>query len=154
MNNQRVLIVAAVVIVLVVGAYLILAKKPASSLNASPSPSVMVSMSSAPAATDSAQPTAGVLSETPKPPVATSSVAIEGFAFIPQQITVKSGTKVTWTNQDSVGHNITETDGLPGPKSSTINQGQSYSFTFTTPGTYHYMCSIHPEMTGAVIVTQ
>jgi plastocyanin len=86
-------------------------------------------------------------------PQATNAVAIQNFAFSPSAITIKKGTQVTWTNKDSVTHTVTETDGQTGPNSSSVNSGSSYSFTFNTAGTYHYHCSIHPDMTGTVTVT-
>lgn len=84
----------------------------------------------------------------------TNSVSINNFKFSPADITVKKGTTVTWTNNDSVGHTVTETDGKDGPKSSDLNQGQTYSFTYNTVGTFKYICSIHPNMTGSVTVTE
>lgn len=87
-------------------------------------------------------------------PTATDKVMISGYAFSPADITVKVGTTVTWTNQDSVAHTVTEMDGQDGPKSSDLNQGQSYSFTFSKAGTYKYECSIHTYMTGTITVTQ
>jgi plastocyanin len=87
-------------------------------------------------------------------PTATDSVIIKDLAFSPQNITVKKGTKVTWTNQDSTSHTVTETDGKNGPSSSTLSNGQSYSFTFNETGTFAYHCSIHNEMTGTVVVTE
>lgn len=87
-------------------------------------------------------------------PTATGSVTIKDLAFSPQNITVKKGTKVTWTNQDSTSHTVTETDGKNGPSSSTLSNGQSYSFTFNETGTFAYHCSIHNEMTGTVVVTE
>ena len=87
-------------------------------------------------------------------PTATDKVSISGFAFSPADITVKVGTTVTWTNQDSVAHTVVETDGQNGPKSGDLNQGQSYTFTFMKAGTFKYNCSIHPNMTGMVTVTQ
>lgn len=84
---------------------------------------------------------------------ATNSVEINNFAFSPATITVKVGTKVTWTNKDGVGHNVVETDGADGPKSDTLAKGESYSFTYTKAGTFAYECSIHPSMQGKVIVT-
>ncbi len=86
-------------------------------------------------------------------PVATSSVSIQNYAFSPAAVTVKKGATVTWTNKDTVGHTVTESDGQSGPSSSTLNQGQSYSYTFGTAGTFHYKCTIHPYMTGTVTVT-
>jgi plastocyanin len=80
------------------------------------------------------------------------SIAIKNFAFNPSQITVKAGTKVTWTNNDSATHTVTSDNGTF--NSGDVNPGGSYSFTFTNPGTYQYHCSIHPNMTASVIVTQ
>lgn len=85
--------------------------------------------------------------------VATNKVTIANFAFSPANITVKKGTSVTWTNQDSTSHTVTENDGKNGPSAPPLGQGQNYSFTFNQTGTFHYHCSIHPEMTGTVTVT-
>jgi len=87
-------------------------------------------------------------------PQSTNSVSIQNFAFSPSAITVKKGTTVTWTNQDSATHTVTETDGQDGPKSGDLSTGKSYSFTFNTTGTFKYECSIHTDMTGAVTVTE
>ena len=86
-------------------------------------------------------------------PVSTNAVTIQNFAFSPADITVKQGTTVTWTNRDNAAHTVSETDSLSGPKSSALDFSASYSFTFSQPGTYHYHCSIHPQMTGTVTVT-
>ena len=91
------------------------------------------------------------------PSVNTTNVAIQGFAFNPPAITVSVGDTVTWTNQDSVPHDVasdphpTHTD-LPGLRSGTLNPGQSYSFTFDKAGTWSYHCHLHPTMKGAVTV--
>lgn len=86
-------------------------------------------------------------------PVAGNTVAIKGFAFAPAAITVKAGTTVTWTNQDSDAHTVTSQNNS-GPLSSVaLNTGQSYSYKFTKPGTYSYLCTIHPFMTATVTVT-
>lgn len=89
-------------------------------------------------------------------PVATNAVTIQNFAFSPRDITVKKGTTVTWTNKDSTTHTVTEAeaDGLTGPNSGNLAPGQSYSFTFDTVATYHYHCTIHPEMLGTVKVIE
>lgn len=96
------------------------------------------------------------MSTTAKPSAATSSnqVTIENFAFSSNNITVKKGTTVTWTNKDSATHNVTETDGKNGPKSGDLATGKSFVFTFDEVGTYKYDCSIHPNMTGTVTVTE
>ena len=86
---------------------------------------------------------------------ATNSVTINNFSFSPNNITVKVGTTVTWTNQDSVEHDIVADDGISdGPKSELLAKGKSYSFTFSKAGTYTYHCSVHPDMTGTVTVTE
>ena len=92
--------------------------------------------------------------ESTAPASTAATVSISNFAFSPSSLTVKKGATVTWTNKDSIGHNVKETDGQDGPKSGDLNQGQSYSFTFNTVGTFKYNCSIHPNMTGTVIVTE
>ncbi|HEY4456961.1 MAG TPA: cupredoxin family copper-binding protein [Pseudonocardiaceae bacterium] len=84
-------------------------------------------------------------------PVATNTVAIKGFAFTPANITVKVGTTVTWTNQDQDAHTVTATGGAFG--SQALNTGSHYTFTFTKPGSYDYLCTIHPFMTATVVVT-
>lgn len=88
-----------------------------------------------------------------KDAVASSAVAIEGFKFTPATITVKKGTTVTWTNNDSVKHNVVgdNLDDLNGPL---IEKGQTYTYTFKTVGTFTYYCSPHPYMKGTVIVTE
>jgi plastocyanin len=87
-------------------------------------------------------------------PVATDTVSISDFAFASADITVKKGTTVNWTNNDTVGHTVTENDGKAGPKSDTLQKGDNYTFTYNEAGTFKYHCSIHPEMTGTVIVTE
>lgn len=84
----------------------------------------------------------------------TDKVTIANFAFSPASITVKKGTTVTWTNQDSATHTVTEMDGQDGPKSGDLSQGQTFTFTYNTAGTFKYHCSIHPNMTGTVTVTE
>lgn len=87
-------------------------------------------------------------------PEATNMVTIDNFNFSPSTITVKKGSTVTWTNHDSVAHTVQETDGKDGPMSSNVATNQSYSFTYNTVGTFAYHCSIHPDMTGTVTVTE
>jgi plastocyanin len=87
-------------------------------------------------------------------PEATNKVEISNFAFSPADITVKKGTTVTWTNKDSVAHDVTENDDKDGPKSQRLEQGQTFTFTYNTAGTFKYFCSIHPNMLGSVTVTE
>jgi plastocyanin len=84
-------------------------------------------------------------------PVASDSVAIKNFGFSPATITVTAGSTVVWTNDDSVQHDVTFDGG--DIASNTLNHNDTFSHTFPTAGTYHYICSIHPFMHGTVIVT-
>ena len=80
-----------------------------------------------------------------------SAVAIHNFTFGPQTLTVKAGTTVTWTNKDDIPHGIAS-DNNAFAKSKALDTDDSYSFTFTTPGTYKYFCYVHPHMTGTIVV--
>jgi plastocyanin len=86
------------------------------------------------------------------PSHATVQVSIQNFAFVPQTITVAPGTTVVWTQKDSAPHTVTSDTGA-WPASAQLSTGQTFSFTFTKVGTYPYHCSVHPYMTGKVIVT-
>lgn len=83
--------------------------------------------------------------------VPVNSVTIHNFAFGPQIVSVKAGTTVHWTNRDTEAHTVTSNTGAFG--SPVLKPGSSYSFTFTKPGTYSYHCTIHPFMTGKVVVS-
>lgn len=87
--------------------------------------------------------------------VATNAVTISNFAFSPATITVKAGTKVTWTNQDDVRHSVSpDSPSADFSDGSLFGKGESYSFTFTKAGTYKYHCAPHPYMKGTVVVTE
>jgi plastocyanin len=79
-----------------------------------------------------------------------NEVFIQGMAFSPATVTISAGTAVTWTNKDAVTHNVTSSPALF--SSGAMVTGATYSFTFTTPGTYSYKCTIHPSMSGTVVV--
>jgi plastocyanin len=81
-----------------------------------------------------------------------NAVTIDNFAFGPAAITVAAGTKVTWTNRDDEPHTVASADDPKVFKSGPLDTGDSFSFTFDRPGTYRYFCSIHPHMTGTVVV--
>jgi plastocyanin len=72
------------------------------------------------------------------------------LAFSPASVTVKVGETVTWTNKDSTTHTVTADKGEF--SSDPLSKGTTFTATFTTAGTYTYHCSIHPTMTGTVIV--
>lgn len=99
---------------------------------------------------------AGTELETDQAPAAAeSSVVIEDFAFKQATITVKKGTKVTWTNKDSVSHTVTPDETSNDFQGSELlGKGQSYSYTFSKTGTFKYHCQPHPQMTGTVIVVE
>jgi amicyanin len=83
-------------------------------------------------------------------PATDAEVDIDQFTSYPQRITVKAGTTVTWINEDDVPHTIVSSSKVF--KSKALDTADKFSFTFTTPGTYDYFCSVHPHMTGAVVV--
>ena len=81
---------------------------------------------------------------------AANTVGIDNFTFNPQRLTVKAGSTVTWTNKDDIPHAIAAVN--KEFKSKALDTGDGYSFTFATPGTYEYFCSLHPHMTGTIVV--
>ena len=83
--------------------------------------------------------------------VATTAVTIQSYTFTPSEISIKVGETVTWTNLDSVAHNIVADDGSWG--SSQLNKGDKFSFTFNQAGSYTYHCGVHPNMIGKIIVS-
>ena len=82
----------------------------------------------------------------------TMEVKIDNFSFGPVTLTVPVGTTVTWTNRDDIPHTVVSTDDLKTFKSKVLDTDEKFSFTFSKAGTYPYFCSIHPKMTGKVIV--
>ncbi len=83
-----------------------------------------------------------------------NNVQIKGFAFGPRSLAVKTGTKVTWTNNDSADHTVTADKSDPATfDSGHLGSGKSFAFTFTKSGTYKYVCSIHKSMTATVVVS-
>lgn len=87
-------------------------------------------------------------------PAAPNAVTIKDYAFKPAKITVKKGTTITWTNQDDSRHDITpDKESGNFVASELLSQGNGYSFTFNTVGTYTYHCSPHPYMKATVEVT-
>ncbi|HEX8974624.1 MAG TPA: cupredoxin family copper-binding protein [Patescibacteria group bacterium] len=76
------------------------------------------------------------------------SVTIKNFSFSPASLTIKAGTTVVWTNQDSVAHTVT----FASFDSGNIAPGQTFKHTFTANGTFSYHCGIHPGMIGTIVV--
>jgi plastocyanin len=81
---------------------------------------------------------------------ANAEVKIDNFSFGPQTLTVSVGATVTWTNRDDIPHTVVSTDGVF--KSKVLDTDEKFSFTFSKAGTFPYFCSIHPKMTGKVVV--
>ena len=79
-----------------------------------------------------------------------SQVTIQDFSFQPMTLTVPVGAKVTWVNRDEEPHTIFSTDSIF--KSKALDTDDQFSFTFEKPGTYEYFCSVHPKMTGKIMV--
>jgi plastocyanin len=80
-----------------------------------------------------------------------TAISIDNFTFTPQSLTVKAGTTVTWTNKDDIPHGIAATNNAF-KRSQALDTDDSFSFTFTTPGSYQYFCYVHPHMTGTIVV--
>jgi plastocyanin len=83
---------------------------------------------------------------------ATTEVKIDNFSFGPVTLTVPAGATVTWINRDDIPHTVVSTDDSKTFKSKVLDTDEKFSFTFSKAGTYPYFCSIHPKMTGKVIV--
>ncbi len=79
-----------------------------------------------------------------------AEVKIDNFSFGPAAVTVAVGTTVTWTNRDDIPHTVASDEKVF--KSKVLDTDEKFSFTFTKPGTYGYFCSVHPKMTGKVVV--
>jgi plastocyanin len=80
------------------------------------------------------------------------TVKIDNFAFAPEQLTVKAGTTVTWVNDDDIPHTVVASD--KAFRSKALDTDDKFSFTFMTPGSYEYFCSLHPHMKAMVTVSQ
>jgi plastocyanin len=141
--DKRLVAVSGVIALLVIagGAYAVMKNRPAST----------TSTDNMPMSTNNSSNSSNSGNQAP---TATDKVSLQNFAFSPASITVAKGTTVTWTNNDTTTHTIVETDGKTGPNSGNVNPGSTYTFTFSQAGTYQYHCSIHPEMTGTVTVTE
>jgi len=79
------------------------------------------------------------------------AVTIDNFTFTPASLTVKAGTTVTWTNHDDIPHGVASSTNAF-KKSNALDTDDSFSFTFTTPGTFQYFCYLHPHMVGTIVV--
>jgi plastocyanin len=78
------------------------------------------------------------------------TVTVDNFSFTPKEITVAAGTTIIWVNHDDVPHTVVSTDKKF--RSKALDTDDQFSFTFIDAGTYAYFCSVHPIMTGKIIV--
>jgi len=85
-----------------------------------------------------------------QPSATNAEVKIDNFSFGPETLTVPVGTTVTWTNRDDIPHTVVSTDGVF--KSKVRDTDEKFSYTFSKAGTYPYYCSVHPKMTGKIVV--
>lgn len=93
--------------------------------------------------------TGSVVSKAAAPP-ATAAVTIENFTFKAPVVTIKRGTSVTWTNGDDIPHTVVAKDGSF--KSKVLDTGERFTFIFANAGQFGYFCSLHPRMTGTIVV--
>ena len=89
------------------------------------------------------------------PAAGAGTVTMQNITFQPENVSVKSGDKVTWTNDESVGHDVTADDGsFKSGEPGAMKQGDTFSHAFDKAGSFAYKCTVHPNMTGTVEVTQ
>ena len=96
---------------------------------------------------------AGEMKDTGSSGASENKIEIKDFAFNPQTIKVKSGEKITWINRDEEPHTVVSVE-KQFKKSSALDTDQEFTITAGAPGTYTYYCSVHPKMTGTIVVTQ
>ena len=96
---------------------------------------------------------AGEMKDTGTSGAGQNKIEIEDFAFNPQTITVKSGEKIIWINRDEEPHTIVSVE-KQFKKSPALDSDQEFTVVAGSPGTYSYFCSVHPKMTGTIIVKE
>jgi plastocyanin len=96
---------------------------------------------------------AGEMKETDNTGSKQNRIEIKDFAFNPQTLTVKSGEKVTWINRDEEPHTVVSVE-KQFKKSTALDTDQTFTITAGAPGTYTYFCSVHPKMTGTIVVVK
>jgi plastocyanin len=94
---------------------------------------------------------AGEMKETDSTTAKQNRIEIKDFAFNPQTLTVKSGEKITWINRDEEPHTVVSVE-KQFKKSPALDTDQEFTVTAGAPGTYTYFCSVHPKMTGTIVV--
>lgn len=151
-NKMNKIIIALVVLAIVgIGIYYLVFNKNSAVAPAYTPPTSNNDQVNNPAPAVQSSTTPALAAANPVSAPANVTVSIKNFSFNPSTVTVKTGTKVTWVNNDSFSHTITSDSGNL-LNSSAIAPGQSFSFTFANPGSATYHCSIHPTMKGTVVV--
>lgn len=95
---------------------------------------------------------AGAAAPAAAAPASTAEVKIDNFSFSPATLTVAAGTTVTWVNRDDIPHTAVSVDKVF--RSKVLDTGDKFSYTFARAGRYPYFCSLHPKMTGEIVVQQ
>lgn len=149
---KKTIIIIAIVAVVGIGAYYFVVNNGSNGIPAYTPPVSNNNQIPTPTPTSVTTPTPTPTTPTPIPAPITKNVTIQGFAFNQSSLTIKKGDTIVWTNKDSAPHTVTGNTG--GPSSGTLNQNQTYSFTFNSVGTFSYKCALHPSMTGVVMVTE
>jgi len=96
---------------------------------------------------------AGEMKETDTTSTKQNRIEIKDFSFNPQTLTVKSGETVTWINRDEEPHTVVSVE-KKFKKSTALDTDQEFTITAGAPGTYTYFCSVHPKMTGTIVVVK
>lgn len=154
---KNTIIIIAVLAIVGIGSYYVLTnnssiKTPAYIPPSSNTQDINTSIPLTKTDTTTAQPHSSSVSNALKTPIISNvNVNIKNFSFNPSSLKVKTGTKVTWTNNDGVSHTITSDSGTI-LNSKTISPGESFSFTFADAGSVNYHCNIHPMMKGVIVI--
>src|SRR5881398_2534430 len=94
---------------------------------------------------------AGEMKDTDTASSKQNTIEIKDFAFKPQTLTVMSGEKLTWINRDEEPHTVVSVE-KQFKKSTALDTDQEFTVVAGSPGTYGYFCSVHPKMTGSIVV--
>jgi plastocyanin len=155
---KKPLIIAIVLVILAIGGYAIWKSNNSSSTATSQPPSTSSTDNTSDTSnTGNSDSTSNSDNQSTQPKddntPATGAINITNNMFTPPQINIAVGGTVTWTNNDSIAHTVTDDlKDVGGPNSGTIDPGKTYSFKFTKAGSYQYHCEIHPSMRGTIVV--
>ena len=144
---KKIIIVIIVLLVVAVGIYFVISNNKPNTNQVN----IPISQPVTEPTVDTTTVTSTTTTKTTTATVSEVTVSIKNISFNPQTLTIKAGTKVTWINNDPMDHTVaSDSDNLL--NSPALSPGQSFSFTFTNPGTTNYHCNIHKTMKGVVIV--